>query len=508
MPDFSIIPLEELAPSPTNPRKTFDDVKLQELARSVGQHGILEPILVRLDSSPQPRAKYEVVAGERRYRAATIAEVETVPCIVHELSDREVLEIQVIENLQRDDLHPLEEAEGYAALVEQAGYDVEKIAERIGRSKKYVYDRVKLLELVPEIRAPFLEGELTAGHAILLARLSPSDQKRALGKNAYDSGVFDHEVADDTLFEEGEEKRKAKSVRELRTWIDRNVRFKPEEVDLPNLFPETAAQLQVAEEKDLDVVKITRDYRVPDAAKASGERTYGSAHWKRADGEPWRPESWKPEVRSKTCDHARMGVVVAGPGRGESFLVCVDKKKCKVHWHEWQKEREARKAESGDDARSKEQEEQRRREERWKRERLERERWAKAVPALASAIQEAAATAKPKALIDVVLKRLLPSSGKLPAGMEKPTTPDDALRVFGALVLQEISRDSWRAPQDAPKALEVLGLDAKAIVAEANGDPPPKPKKKAAGAKKRPAIHRPEKSADVSTGAAGGGSDA
>lgn len=514
MAEFANLPLEQLAPSPTNPRKTFDDVKLDELARSIGQHGILEPILVRRDPDPEPPVVYEVVAGERRYRAATIAEVETVPCIVRELTDREVLEIQVIENLQRDDLHPLEEAEGYSALVKQAGYDVEKIAERIGRSKKYVYDRVKLLELVPELRGPFLEGEITAGHAILLARLSPDDQKRALGPHAHQSGVFAHEHADSTLFEEGQEHRKAKSVRELQTWIDHNVRFKPDEVDLPNLFPETAAQLQVAEEEELDVVKITREYRVPDAAKASGERTYGSAHWKRADGAPWRPDAWKPEVKSKPCDHSRMGVVVAGPGRGESFLVCVDKKKCTVHWREWQKESAARKASAGDQASANERAraEDRKRQERWQAERIERERWQKARPALAAAIQKAALEAKPTALIDQILKWIL-SGGKLPAGLKTPTTVDDAVRVMGVLVLQDIACDSWRAAQDAPKALKVLGLDAKAIVAEANGDasakkaaPKKNPAKKKAPAKKRaakkPAKKKPrpkKKSADVST---------
>ena len=144
-------------------------------------HDVLQPVLVR----PLPEGEpgfYELVAGARRYRASKLAQRETIPSTIRELSDAECLELQLIENLQRADVHELDEARGYAALMqlEPGTYTVETLAEKIGRSEKYVYARLRLTHLVDDIQQAFYSGKLTVAHAFEIARLTPDDQRRAL----------------------------------------------------------------------------------------------------------------------------------------------------------------------------------------------------------------------------------------------------------------------------------------------------------------------------------------
>lgn len=287
------IRLEELAPSPTNPRKTFDQVKLEELAASIREKGILEPLLVRPHVNGDG-TKYEVVAGERRFRGARLAERETAPCIVQDLTDLEVLEVQTIENLQRDDVHPLEEAEGYVALMKAGEYDEGRIAERIGKTRAYVYRRVQLVNLIPALKRIFTDGELGVGHAELLSVLKPEEQARVLGTNH--RGELTPDTAHSGLFRsvgghlqtrlgiEGQRNRKAVSLRELQTYIDDHIRFDPAAVDLPNLFPDTHVALGGAEEEALKVIHITRDHQLKPETRLQGQRTYSVRSWKRADG--------------------------------------------------------------------------------------------------------------------------------------------------------------------------------------------------------------------------------
>src|SRR6267143_2080465 len=175
------IPLNRIQESKTNPRRQFDETKLAELAGNIRQHGVLQPVLVR----PLPDCKdgfFELVAGARRYRASQLAKRETIPASVRELTDTECLELQLIENLQRADVHELDEARGYAALMQLQPdtYTVETIAEKVGRSEKYVYARLRLLHLIEEVQQAFYAGKLTVAHAFEIARLQPDDQRRAL----------------------------------------------------------------------------------------------------------------------------------------------------------------------------------------------------------------------------------------------------------------------------------------------------------------------------------------
>lgn len=196
---FAVLPLAVVVPSLTNPRKTFDQAKLQELADSIKATGLHQPVLVRplpgsrlqdtffelnsLARRTGPKPTHEIVCGERRYRASQLAGAETIAAMVRSLTDDQVLEIQIIENLQRDDLTPLEEAEGYEHLMKHAGINADQVAVKIGKSRSYVYARTKLLDLGPEGRSALREGKLDASRALLVARIPDSAlQVKAVGR--------------------------------------------------------------------------------------------------------------------------------------------------------------------------------------------------------------------------------------------------------------------------------------------------------------------------------------
>lgn len=153
--------INEIVPNKDQPRKTFDEGALQELADSIVQHGVLQPLLVR----PLPSGGYQLVAGERRWRASRIAGLKEVPVVVKELSDVETMEIAIIENLQREDLNPIEEAEGLQALIDRCGFTQEDVAVSVGKSRPAIANALRLLKLPQEIRDMTKNGEISAGHA-------------------------------------------------------------------------------------------------------------------------------------------------------------------------------------------------------------------------------------------------------------------------------------------------------------------------------------------------------
>lgn len=157
------MPVEYMHPSPLQPRKRFDDEAFAALVGSVREKGVLQPVLVRPD--PADRSRFEIVAGERRWRAAQQAQIHEVPVVVRELSDRETLEVALVENLQREDLTPLEEAEAYRRLMEEFGHTQEVLAQAVGRSRSHIANTVRLLGLPEGVRRLLDEGRLSAGHA-------------------------------------------------------------------------------------------------------------------------------------------------------------------------------------------------------------------------------------------------------------------------------------------------------------------------------------------------------
>ena len=166
--------LDQLSPNPFQPRSDFDQEKLDELAQSIKEHGIIQPIVVR-----HVEGKYQIVAGERRWRAAQIAGLEKVPVVVKEMDDASMMQMALIENVQREDLNPMEEAEGYRVLTEQYGLTQEEAAARVGKSRPAVANALRLLVLPQEVRDLVEQGELSAGHARAVLSLPTQAKQKA-----------------------------------------------------------------------------------------------------------------------------------------------------------------------------------------------------------------------------------------------------------------------------------------------------------------------------------------
>ena len=179
------IPIGELDPNPDQPRQTFDETTIAQLAASIQDQGFLQPLLV----VPTPGGRYRIVAGERRYRAGRKAGVDTIPCIVRDLDVTQQMEIALIENLQREDLNPMEAARGIDALKTQCGYTQEKIAARLGMSRPAVANMLRLLTLPDEVTEMVRDGLLTAGHARVLAGLNSREDQIRLAHRAADEGM-------------------------------------------------------------------------------------------------------------------------------------------------------------------------------------------------------------------------------------------------------------------------------------------------------------------------------
>lgn len=299
-------PPGELKPSPFNPRTEMDADKLASLAESIKQGGIYEPIIAR-----RVNGDIEIVAGERRWRAAQKAKVETVPVIIRELSDAEALEVQLVENEQREDVSALDQAAGFRKLMEldPATYTAETIATRIGLKAASVYLRLKLLALTNEAKDLFRSGKIEAGHAVLIARLAHADQHRAV---AYIQQGLKHD--------------QQTSVRELKAWITREVKIDLFGPELAELQPAVAAKLAKLKDKGVEVVQLSRQYRSPEDVKKSG--VLGQNEYR--------------EAGKKKCAATKPGAFVYGE-KVEMVDVCTDQK-CKTHWPELHRARQAKSA--------------------------------------------------------------------------------------------------------------------------------------------------------------------
>lgn len=182
--DNRTVPISQVECNADQPRKRFDDDTLEELADSIREHGILQPLTVRRLAS----GYYQIVAGERRWRAARLAGLSEVPVIIIEADDRKVTELALIENLQREDLDPIEEAEGYRRLMDSYHMTQEDVAGRVGKSRSTVANALRLLGLCPEVRTMLEEGKLSGGHARALLPLGAAMQKKA-AQEVVDGGL-------------------------------------------------------------------------------------------------------------------------------------------------------------------------------------------------------------------------------------------------------------------------------------------------------------------------------
>ena len=169
-----LVPIGFLRAGQFQPRRDFDDNQMDALVQSVKEHGILQPLVVRRD--PDDSNSYEIVAGERRWRAAQIAQLHEIPVVVKELTDAGALEIALIENIQRQDLNPLEEGEGYKRLIEEFGHTQDALSRVVGKSRSHIANNLRLLNLPASIKAMLIGGELSAGHARALLNLDNPDK--------------------------------------------------------------------------------------------------------------------------------------------------------------------------------------------------------------------------------------------------------------------------------------------------------------------------------------------
>lgn len=332
MEELRMVPIASLRESATNPRRCFKH--MEELTESVKEKGVLVPLLVR-----PVNGHMEIIAGARRYRAAREARRRDIPVIVKDVSDDEALEIQVLENLQREDIHQLDEALGYKALLARPGYDVAAIAAKVSKDESYIYKRLKLADLIPSVQEAFLQDRITPGHALLIARLQPKDQEKAFEQcfRRYDNRLLETE--------------------DLKSWISWNVHLElagvPFKLADADLVPEAGScvecpkrtgfntllfadidgkdsctdgacykkkvqahinrEIARQQEKGKDLLKVSSDW----SGKKDGP--IGRNHYELVRG------------KEDKCEHAQKAIVVSGKeDKGKILTVCAAPD-CKIH---------------------------------------------------------------------------------------------------------------------------------------------------------------------------------
>jgi ParB family transcriptional regulator, chromosome partitioning protein len=353
--EYVEIPMKELVESSTNPRRSFGDAALDELAGSIRSKGVLSPLLVR-----RINGHFEIVTGARRYRAAQRAGLEEIPVRVGTFTDAEALEIQIIENIQRADVHPFEEAQGFRALLDREGadYTIEKIAAKTGKAASFIAKRLKLLDLTQSAADAFTAGHIGVEHALLIAKLAPDMQEKALAH------CFDG------YFAGNDSERSLVPANRLQAWIEQNVYLslksvpfsKEDETLLPEagscancakrtgfntlLFSEVKddacsdagcfnrkldAHITQRKEKMPNLVLISDRYSIAEETPIIPRRNYVEVVTRKArNGKEARPEQ-------RLCDHLKPAIYADGMEKGRLVKVCADQK-CKVHFRERQDE--------------------------------------------------------------------------------------------------------------------------------------------------------------------------
>jgi ParB family chromosome partitioning protein len=374
--EYRNLPLDSLTESPNNPRKSFDEAALNELAASIQTQGILAPLVVRpVDHH------FEIVAGARRYRAARLAGLETAPVRIVELTDAQAIETSIVENLIRADVHPMEEASGFRILLdmEEPKYTIEQISARTGKTAAFIAARLKLTELVPCVVEAFYRDEIGVGHALLLAKLQPAQQEEALAacyQEQYASG--------------SKAKRVLLPVRHLQQWIEHNILLELADAPFPKedaalvleagscvecakrtghnvlLFAGLAAQHDSCSDPKCWAAKVEEHVRRTIAAKPKLVQI-STAYGPVKDGSAIVPRNKYVEIRSekptnqkqrdwpeyKTCKFTTEAIVTDGSEMGETKRVCANPD-CPIH--------HARKPRSTTDAGGNAEQEKRRRE--------------------------------------------------------------------------------------------------------------------------------------------------
>ncbi len=523
--EYRNLPLAVLTESTTNPRRIFDETGLKELAASIRAQGVLSPLLVR----PGTERSFEIVAGARRFRAAKMAEVESIPVRIVNLTDAEALEAQLIENLQRRDVHPLDEAQGFRALLnlEEPKYSIEQISARTGKSPAYVAGRLKLTELVPAVVEAFAKDEIGVGHALLLAKLQPQQQEGAL-PNCYQEQYGGDRKSKPILL----------PVRHLQQWIEHNILLILKEAP----FDAKDAELVPAAGSCLDCPKRTghnkllfADVRQDACTDPACYSAKVSAHVQKTiatkpklvqistryggeqEGSTTLPRNKYVEIRQdkptkkeqrdwpeyKTCKSTTEAIVTEGAEKGEVRKICANPD-CPVH--------HPKKQQTQADAASKAEQDKRRREEALAQATGLRvlEAIVEAVPVrlmkrdLLFVVERLAATLDDKRLAIVIRQHGI---GKAKDADSMPKLLSAFLRksdegILGRLLVEMVILQSTQSQTEAAKILrnaaDLYKVDVDAISAKVKQEFAAKEKAKAV---KKPATKPPTKAAKESAAA-------
>jgi len=350
--EYRNLPVAQLLESTTNPRRRFDEHSLAELASSFQAQGVLQPLLVRTIEDD----KYEVIAGARRLRAAKLAALEEVPVRVVELSDAACIETQLVENIQRENAHPLEEAYAFHGLLHTDGlqYDIASLAAKTGKGPAFVATRLRLVELHPSIAEAFLADEIGVGHALEIAKLPQQEQQRAF------------EAAFHTAWNGGKETRILRPVRDLTAWVEQNILLSLDSVAFDKndetLVPEAGSctncpkrtgfntllfdaalqdsctdkncynnkltkniERQIAEKPQL--VQIATEWRTPANSGVLGRNQYVALNLTAKSAKSKKPLS----PYQKPCKNMSEAIVVDGTERGRTVKICAEPN-CPVHF--------------------------------------------------------------------------------------------------------------------------------------------------------------------------------
>ncbi len=203
---IAYIDINDIKPNLSQPRKNFDEEKLRELAASIEEHGLIQPVVLR-----KSKIGYEIVAGERRWRAARLIGIKELPCIVKELTDEENMLLAIIENMQREDLNPIEEAEGINQMMDTYGLTQEEVSKSLGKSRPYIANSLRLLKLTVGVKDYVSDGVLSAGHARALAAISDEDKQRELAEITVREGLSVRQI--EKLARESKETRGRRAAR-------------------------------------------------------------------------------------------------------------------------------------------------------------------------------------------------------------------------------------------------------------------------------------------------------
>jgi len=357
--EYVNVPLAQLVESSTNPRKTFDEEQLEELAESIRSKGVLSPLLTR-----RVNGHFEIVSGARRYRAAQRAGLSEVPARIADLSDEEALETQIVENVLRADVHPFEEAQGFRALLDRegAGYTIEKISAKTGKNAAYIAKRIRLLDLIPPVAEAFTAGHIGVEHALLIAKLAADAQEKAFAH------CFDGYCA------ANDSERSVVPVSRLQAWITQNIYLSLKSVpfskDDETLVPEagscancpkrtgfnTLLFSEVREDSCADaecfnrkldahitqrvskmpnLVQISENYNTTGETPILPRRNYVEVVTRKSKkGREARPEE-------KLCGHLTPAIHADGVDKGQLVKVCADAT-CKIHFGDRQQEEKQR----------------------------------------------------------------------------------------------------------------------------------------------------------------------